>query len=394
MNADDQPSAAPAFSPARVLRRIALWVTLAVIVGLIVLSIVGAQLGPMRARRLFNSWPMAAVWIALAAGLLAAPFAFAGLRSIAAMAMHAGLALVLIGSLWGSQAMHEFRAAHLGETRVWRGIVGLRAGLPQQTVDLDPDIFADPPPAKPRKATLPFALQLDRFWIDLYEPSPAKWWLFTPVQCTDGRLHNMILDWETGEPLRLDNQRAVMVEHYIPHARVAVRPASTSQGEPATTTQLELTVEPDEKSPFPAARLALADANGPREFWLIPPTEPDGVVCPPEPDEENQPIGLVRYDPENPDEVRSYNAQVQVWRDGKSLGGKLIRVNHPLHYGGYDFYQMGWDKYRNDTTYLRVVADGGLGWVYAGFLVGLLGLFWKLWGEKAARRLVRSKVRP
>jgi len=88
-------------------RQIILWLVRVAIVVLAVLSIVGAFLGADRAKDLFNSAPLIAYWFVLAA-LLAAGFVFFKrlIRSPAALGMHLGSLLVLVGAMWGSEAGH------------------------------------------------------------------------------------------------------------------------------------------------------------------------------------------------------------------------------------------------------------------------------------------------
>ena len=70
---------------------------------------------------------------------------------------------------------------------------------------------------------------------------------------------------------------------------------------------------------------------------------------------------------------------VQVMSEGYRTYRKTIEVNHPLHYGGYHFYQKGHDT--DDLSYARltVTSDSGLWAVYAGFALLVGGAFWRFW---------------
>jgi hypothetical protein len=480
----------PAFSLVRTLRWVYLLAALLLIVLLIILSIYGARIGVgkpeyearLEAQLCFNSTPMAALWIGLAVGLLAAPLAFPRLRSFGSLATHIGPGLVLIGALWGSQAMHDYRVAHLGETRVRFGIMPLQAHVPEGTVFPEPSIFAKPDDTRPLPVTLPFSLRLERFWLKLYNPWPEKWGIFTRMLCMDGQVHSIALrDWTLHHPAQVTQDVSLVVYRYEPHSRAnpqlrisVVEPATTtmperprqvavlagrageqftldqpkttvrivrafnnldeSRGEPedmpgppikpalqveitpaapasqpaqeAQTVlvradgrerveQLELTYrmwyDSDPSSPFPAALVAFFSGGHANVVWLVPPDDPDGVVCQSWPYQQLWPIGLVRYDPGEPKDVRSYNARVTVRENGDDKGSRVIQVNKPLHYAGYHIYQMSYDQYRNDSTILRVVCDAGLAWVYAGFFVGVVGVFWRFWGVPTARWLKRRR---
>jgi hypothetical protein len=80
-----------------------------------------------------------------------------------------------------------------------------------------------------------------------------------------------------------------------------------------------------------------------------------------------------------PESVRDYISDIQVIKDGNVVAEKNIEVNHPLHFGGYHFYQSSYDTQANRYTVLSVVSDTGLNLVYAGYLSLCIGVFWHLW---------------
>ena len=78
-------------------------------------------------------------------------------------------------------------------------------------------------------------------------------------------------------------------------------------------------------------------------------------------------------------QVRDYRSALEVVEEGAVVRSRTIEVNHPLHYGGYHFYQFSYDTESGSYTVLSVTSDAGLHVVYAGFvllLAGLFGLFW------------------
>ena len=66
-------------------------------------------------------------------------------------------------------------------------------------------------------------------------------------------------------------------------------------------------------------------------------------------------------------------------KDGKVLAKKDIEVNHPLQYGGYRFYQSGYDNEAARYTVLQVVSDTGVMIVFAGYWLLCIGVVWHMW---------------
>jgi hypothetical protein len=77
--------------------------------------------------------------------------------------------------------------------------------------------------------------------------------------------------------------------------------------------------------------------------------------------------------------IRDYISDVQVIKEGNVVAEKSIEVNHPLHFGGYHFYQSSYDTQGHRYTVLSVVSDTGLNLVYAGYLMLVIGVFWHFW---------------
>ncbi|MCK4284395.1 MAG: cytochrome c biogenesis protein ResB, partial [Candidatus Brocadiae bacterium] len=88
-------------------------------------------------------------------------------------------------------------------------------------------------------------------------------------------------------------------------------------------------------------------------------------------------------------EVRDYKSDVAVLEDGKTVAGKVIEVNQPLHYGGYYFYQHSYDRQNERYTVLMATSDSGLRLVYVGFGLLWVGVVWWCWAVPAWRSLAR-----
>ncbi|MBN1787484.1 MAG: cytochrome c biogenesis protein ResB [Sedimentisphaerales bacterium] len=77
--------------------------------------------------------------------------------------------------------------------------------------------------------------------------------------------------------------------------------------------------------------------------------------------------------------IRDFISSLAVIKDGKTIAQKDVEVNHPLHFGGYYFYQHSYDPKAARYTVLKVVSDSGLGAVYIGYLCLAAGVFWHFW---------------
>jgi hypothetical protein len=102
-------------------------------------------------------------------------------------------------------------------------------------------------------------------------------------------------------------------------------------------------------------------------------------------------IDYYPHDPALPESewtVRSYTSRLVVLRDGKELLRRDVQVNHPLRYGGYQFFQHSWgaNEHHGVYTLLLAVSDQGLLVVYAGFVLLTFGIAWRCWSALLPRR--------
>ena len=77
--------------------------------------------------------------------------------------------------------------------------------------------------------------------------------------------------------------------------------------------------------------------------------------------------------------IKTFESKVVVRDAGREVRRASIRVNHPLHYGGYHFYQSNYDLRGQTFTVLSVVSSRGLGVVYTGFGLLFCGAVWYCW---------------
>ncbi len=77
---------------------------------------------------------------------------------------------------------------------------------------------------------------------------------------------------------------------------------------------------------------------------------------------------------EKPNKVRNYKSTVTVLKQGKPVLTTLMQVNHPLSYGGFEFYQSNYDPKNPRYSGLQVVRDPGLFLVNIAFWVLMYGV--------------------
>ncbi|MDO8663116.1 MAG: cytochrome c biogenesis protein ResB [Candidatus Omnitrophota bacterium] len=71
---------------------------------------------------------------------------------------------------------------------------------------------------------------------------------------------------------------------------------------------------------------------------------------------------------------KDFISRVTIIKDGLEVLKKEIRVNFPLQFGGYSFFQSSYDPENLNWTGLTVVRDPGVSLVYLGFGLFILGL--------------------
>ncbi len=77
-------------------------------------------------------------------------------------------------------------------------------------------------------------------------------------------------------------------------------------------------------------------------------------------------------DPHHP--PKDWFSEIVVIENGRARGRKSVRVNHPLDFGGWRFYQSSYDQEAMRYTVFEAARDPGVPVVYAGFVVLLAGV--------------------
>jgi len=326
-----------------------MWAAMALIALLFFLSVYGAFLGPERAKELFNSVPLAVYWVAFVLLLTVGIALFRRLLRVPALLLvHTGCIFILAGAIWGSEAGHKLRKKHFGIEKIPTGQMQIHEGYSDNRVILEDN----------RIRELPFYIRLKAFRIEYYKPGrlyiearQGERWMF-PVEI--GTEFSLGLDFGTVKIIRVFENFQIAIDG---ESRTV-----TDEPGPGSNPALEVRIESADGQA--ATRYAFERSLGhiDRDDELL--------------------LSYERV-------ISDYVSELQVIRDGEVVAEKDIEVNHPLHFGGYHFYQHSYDARAGQYTVLMVASDTGLASVYAGYLMLCVGVFWHLWLRKLSKRLNR-----
>ena len=85
--------------------------------------------------------------------------------------------------------------------------------------------------------------------------------------------------------------------------------------------------------------------------------------------------------------IMDYKSELVVMTNGVAAKQKIIEINKPLRYGGYDFCQFDFDREDGTYTVLSVASNSGLLLVYAGYALLCIGVLWQCWLRHIPRYL-------
>ncbi|HUW99780.1 MAG TPA: cytochrome c biogenesis protein ResB [Phycisphaerae bacterium] len=356
-------------------RQVGLGLTLGALGVLASVSIVGAFLGAERARAMFNSQPLVAFWILLAGLLVAGFFLMPRLvRSPGLAAMHLGALLVLVGGMGGSDLGHRLAGRLFGAAKIPHGYMAVEEGDATDAVRDGETGEAI--------GRLPFRIRLEDFRIEYY-PSDRPWelWLERPVVFGEGFEMGMApVAWREGEEASAgESQIRVRVVRYLSAAAPVYDGAGGLVGAEADAgsdaAAMEVIVSLGERS----VHGWLAPAKGEsRTAFSLAPLLPDEVRGHP---------ALALWFVRPPSMPKDYFSDLAVLEGERTMARKTIEVNHPLHWGGYHFYQAGYDEAAGQYTILLVRSASGLTAAYVGFALLVAGAMARCWVEPAVRKL-------
>ncbi len=325
-------------------KRSLLWAALVAIVLLTGFSIWGAFVGAEQAKAFFNSLPLAVYWwlfvLLLALGIV---FFERLIRVPSSLLIHLGCIVVLIGAMWSSLGGHVLQKRLFGIDKIPRGQMYVPEKMQENRV-----FVADANDVR----TLPFFVRLRAIHIDYYPGGT----LAIRDKAT-GRVWRLTAEPNAALTLSKDLGR-VVVERVYENFKVDVADGKVTTYD-----------EPDGYNPAVEVRVCQPDGTTRlrRIFEQFPSkSQPD------------EPLDMSYM------KVPSrFASDVDIVRDGAVVASKSIEVNHPLHYGGYYFYQHEFkDTGTSMYSVLTVASDSGLNAVYAGYAMLVLGLCWHFWRRR------------
>lgn len=328
-----------------------MWLALVLIILLAVLSIYGAFIGAERAERFFNQPPLAVFWTAFLILLIAGLAAFGRLVRVPGLLLiHAGCILILAGGMWGSRAGHNLQTKLFGIDKIRKGRMAIYEGRSENHVLLD---------GTRMQKELPFSLKLKDFRLEYYKPT------YLLIQARQGQRWKVPVEAGKEFPLGRDGGAIRIVKEYE-NLKIGMEEGKS--------------VPFDDPSPGsnPALEVQITEPGGQTSTQYVFEKFPGHSHV--------QNKFFLSYHRV----ISDYVSELQIIEDDKVVAEKDLEVNHPLHYGGYHFYQSSYDDKAGQYTVLQVVSDTGLYVVYAGYWLLCLGVIWHMWLRHLFKR-VRGK---
>ena len=336
-------------------RREVMWAALALIILLAVFSIYGAFIGAARAEQFFNRVPLAVYWVAFAILLIVAINVFPRLiRVPGLLLMHAGCIFILVGGMWGSRAGHAVQKKLFGIEKIRTGRMLIFEGQRDNKIMQEDH----------RIKELPFSIGLKDFRIEYYEPA------YLEIEIGEGQ--KLRVSPEVGKELDLGGElgKAKIVRAFE---------------------NFKMSIEDGKHVAFDDPR------PGSNPALKVDITAPDGQVSTqyvfsliPGFGHTQSKLKLTYHRPIHR-AIKDYVSDLEVIRDGQVVAEKNIEVNHPLHFGGYHFYQMDYDHEAGQFTILLVHSDTGLRLVFIGYWMLCLGVLWHMWLRHIFARIKSKK---
>jgi ResB-like family len=222
---------------------------------------------------------------------------------------------------------------------------------------------------------LGFDLRLDRFDVVRYEAEYRIAYYEPTRRVVDGRAQESWMlkasfDPEPGRH-RLPGGDSFRVKAFYPDLVARPRPAAAGQ---AGTPALEYATASKELR-NPAVLLEVYEGGRPHERLLVA-HEGGGFRL--------GRGGAIAFE-HREDEVKAFRSDVTV-TDGPAVKKAVITVNDPLAFGAWTFYQVNYDP--RDPTYsgLEAVRDPGVPWVFLGFALISIGVFYMFYVESRLKR--------
>jgi hypothetical protein len=224
----------------------------------------------------------------------------------------------------------------------------------------------------PATAPLGFEVRLDQFDLVRYA-TEYRVGYYEPRMLEDGRVDWRLkasFDPEEGVRHLLPGGNTFKIEKlwsaYQPGNEGAGRVAAAKPGQPMANAAAVLQVMVDGESTASAPLLALGQKN----FVAVPPGSPN-------------PRGFLAFE-KREDEAKSYQSHITAIA-GSTQKKALVSVNDPFTFNGWTFYQVNYDPKNPSYSGLEAVHDPGVNWVFAGFVLIMVGVFYMFYVETALK---------
>lgn len=334
--------------------RVIMWSTLLAIGLLAVLSAAASFSGAHDAKAFFNSIPLIIYWHAmlllLAAGLAVFPRL---LRKPGLLLMHSGCILVIAGSMWSSQVGHRIAAEVFGIKKVPTGYMSIPEGVSESHIVAD---------NREMLGELPFSIRLNKFSIEYY-PGHKNADPNVFIRTKEGEVFKVPAS--PGSSISLGNTKTrLTVARIFNNFKMQIENGATKayDAEGGSNPAVELKVENPDGTSYSAYA-----------FQHFAHPQKDGLQLAYVPAEDASPV------------IKSYLSDLSVLESGREVLRQTIAVNHPLHFGGYHFYQHSYGQENGNYTVLSVTSDSGLYLVFSGYFLLCLGALWHFWLDALIR---------
>jgi cytochrome c biogenesis protein ResB len=319
------------------------WASLVFIIALTGLSIYSAFIGPYESSRFFSRIPLIIYWLVLIILLILALIA---LPRPGMILINSGCILILAGAIAGSQKGQFLIEKYLGIKKVVSGEI-LISEQPQDNVFLDED---------KQFFQLPFSIKLKQLRLDYHKS--GQLFVRTPEK------QSWQLSARAGNKFTLDpNVGTLKILKVFRNFRIK------------TEDEKQLAYDSNDSGSNPAVYIEYKTPKGSVVDKYIFAKFPNPVF-------ENDKI-FVDYVPN----IKQVSSVIEIIKDNKVIKTATIQVNHPMHYGGYHFYQHNYDAAAGRFSAIGIVSDTGFYVIYAGYALLCAGVFWQFW----LRHLHRKK---
>ncbi len=337
-----------------------MWLALVTIGIFALLSVLGAFYGAEKAKLLFNSIALQFYFSGFFVLIVIGFMRFRSLlRRPGLFVIHASCLLILAGAMWSSESGHRLAYRLFGSHKIPNAYMIIEEGFEEK--HLFSDDFMQP------LVELPFTIKLKDFRIKYYDKPSTS--LLNIITADDQHLQ---LPAEAGQTVSLgQGKNEITVLRTFRNLKIRMLDG-------------QRVVTDEEETGFnPAVQVEIKQPDGSKHTRYVFELFPDF--------EQGDEALQLSYVSQGPRVIRDFLSEVVVMKNGKEVINKTIEVNHPLHYGGYHFYQHSYDAEDGKYTILSVTSDSGLYCVYAGYWMLCLGVIWHFWLRHVVNRLKQKE---